>query len=91
MYNKLSMSKLVIEVEMKTPLKNNDVIRYNEEKKKFEVVSYITFNNDLYQERNKLYKKIKDLKSEKDNEINEIKKELKLHKDALKILTKGDL
>lgn len=79
------MSKLVLEIELKQPLTHNDVIRYNKTTKKWEVVSYKVFNDELYKERNKLQKEIQDLKAEKDNEINEIKKELKLHRDALKI------
>lgn len=85
------MSKLVLEIEVKQPLSQNDVIRFNKAKNKWESTSYKDFNNDLYKERNKLHKEIQDLKAEKDNEINEIKKELKLHKDALKILTRGNL
>lgn len=85
------MSKLVLEIEVKQPLSQNDVIRFNRAKNKWETTSYKEFNNDLYQERNKLKKEISDLKVEKDNEIAKIKEQLKLHKDALKILTGRDL
>lgn len=89
------MSKLVIEIDLKTPLKNNDVIRFNKGLNKFEVVSYDTFNQALYKEI-KLTKK--DLETSIDH-IHKIidefknlnKEEHKLFKDALKLAIGRDL
>lgn len=85
------MAKLVIEIELKENPSDNDIIRYNKEKKKWEVIDYVSFNKKLYEERNKLREEIKTNNYIIHNELNKIKEELKLHKDALKILTGGKI
>lgn len=85
------MAKLVLEIDISKPLTHNDVIRFNKSKNKWEVVSYKTFNNDLYQERNNLQREINALRAHHDNDVVSIREELKLHRQALKILTGRDL
>lgn len=81
------MAKLVIEVDLKSAPENNDVIRYNKSKGKWEVVSYQVFNNDLYKERNKLQNEIAILNKDLLDFKVKVNEKLKEYHDILQVLT----
>lgn len=82
------MNKLVIEVNLASELRENDLIHYNKEKKRWESIHYVDFNIGLFKRQKELENQVKDLENQLCNLKNSINDKLEEYHNILQVLTK---